>query len=45
MKLMFMTGVFMMGVYFGLHAERGGELEAVVDTIASFVAERAETWR
>lgn len=45
MKLVLMTCVFVTGVYFGLHAERGGELEAIVDTIASFVAAQAEAWR
>ncbi len=45
MKLVFMTAVFMMGVYFGLRAERGGDLELVVETIASFVSEKADRWR
>lgn len=45
MKFVVITCVFMTGVYFGLRAERGGELESVVETIAAFIADRAETWR
>ncbi len=48
MKLVFLTCVFVAGVYFGLRAERGGELEEAIDAIASvvdFVVEQAQAWQ
>ena len=42
MKVIVLTCVFVVGVYFGLHAEEGGELETAVETVASFVLEQVE---
>ena len=44
MRIVLVTCVFLLGVYFGLHAERGGELQALVETIAEAVIDRTHAW-
>ncbi len=44
MRLMLVACVFVLGVYFGLRAEEGGELEVVVEAIAQLVQGQQARW-
>jgi hypothetical protein len=44
MKVIVLACVFLVGVYCGLRAEEGGELEVAVETLASLVMNQASAW-
>jgi|LakMenEpi03Aug12_release.lakeMendotaPanAssembly.Ray.scaffolds.fasta_scaffold5035025_1 hypothetical protein len=44
MKVIILMSVFVVGIYLGLHAEEGGRLEVIVETIASAVITHIQQW-